>query len=233
MMLLDDVVTTIDAQHRDKIAKLLLSEFREYQLVITTHDGIWYEQLINWQKALNLEAYFKNMKIIGWDLDTGPKIRPYKPRWQRILDKLENNDKTGAGNEGRVYLEWLLKEICEQLAVPIPFKRSGKYTVAELFNPTEKRIKEKLKDSELKRDLLEKFEILRATSFMGNLLSHDNLEIENLSIQEVKAFCEAVCSLHETFLCPRCGRFLKYFRESKIIRCPNLGCESPKKAETV
>jgi len=232
LVILDDVVTTIDANHRDKIAELLLREFKDYQLIITTHDSIWYEQLINSQRALNVQGNFINMEITSWDVNTGPVISPYKPRWERILGKLRNNDKTGAGNECRIYLEWLLKEICERLEVPIPFKRSGRYTVTELFDPAEKRIKNKLKDGDLKKDLLDKFRHLRGTSFMGNLLSHDNPEIGSLSIEEVKSFCNAVHNLHEAFLCPECGRVLQYFKDSKIVRCPNLRCESPKKEET-
>ena len=232
LIILDDVVTTIDANHRNRIAELLLRKFKDYQLIITTHDGIWYNQLIDSQRAFNMQGNFVKLEILKWDVSTGPIISPYKPRWERILDKLESSDKTGAGNECRTYLEWLLKEICEQLEVPIPFKRNGRYTVAELFDPTEKRIREKLKDGCLKDDLLSKFKDLRANVFMGNLLSHDNPEIENLSIEEVKTFCEAVHNLHEAFLCPKCRRFLKYFRDSKIVRCSDLRCESPKKEET-
>jgi len=232
LVILDDVVTTIDANHRNKIAELLLKEFKDYQLIITTHDGIWYDQLINLERALNVQGNFINMEITAWDVNTGPRLSPYRPRWKIILDKLENNDKTGAGNESRIYLEWLLKEICEQLEVPLPFKRSGKYSVAELFDPTEKRVREKLKDCDLKTSLLNRFQTLRATSFMGNLLSHDNPKIKNLSIKEVKDFCNAVHDLHEEFLCPRCRKFLTYIRNSKIIRCPDLRCESPRQVET-
>ena len=232
LVILDDVVTTIDASHRHKLAELLLKELGDYQLIVTTHDGIWYEQLVNMQRALNVQGNFKNMEIIAWSVDTGPIIKSFKLQWEKIQDKLRNHDKTGAGNQCRVYLEWLLKEICEQLEVHIPYKQSGKYTVIDLFDPAEKRIKEKLKENELKNELLGKFENLRATSFMGNLLSHDNPEIENLSIEEVKSFCRAVRDLHEALLCPKCGKFLKYFRDSKILRCPDLRCESPKKGET-
>jgi len=232
LVILDDVVTTIDASHRRRIAELLLKEFGDYQLIITTHDGIWYEQLVNIQRALSVQGNFKNMEITAWSVDTGPIIKPYKSQWEKIKDKLKNNDKTGAGNQCRIYLEWLLKTICEQFEVPVLFKQNGKYTVSELLNPAEKRIKEKLEDSDLKNELLEKFGNLRATLFMGNLLSHDNLGIENLSINEVKTFCCAVYDLHETFLCPSCRKFLKYFRDSKIVRCPDLKCKSPKRVET-
>jgi len=232
LVILDDVITTIDANHRNKVAELLLREFKDYQLIITTHDGIWYDQLLNFQRALNVQDDFINMEITWWDVNTGPMISPYKPRWEKILDKLKNNDRSGAGNECRMYLEWLLKEICEKMEVAVPFMRSGRYTVRELFDPAEKRIEDKLKDGDLKKDLLNKFKNLKATTFMGNLLSHDNPEIENLSIEEVKTFCNAVHDLHETFLCPQCRKFLKYFRDSKIVRCSDLRCESPKKEMT-
>jgi len=146
LIVLDDVVTTIDADHRDRIAELLLTEFKDYQLVITTHDGIWYEQILNAQRAQNVQSYFRNMKITRWDVNLGPIMSSYKPEWEKILERLENNDKNAAGNEARIYLEWLLKRICEELKVPVPFNPSGKYTVRELFDPAEKRVKEKLKE---------------------------------------------------------------------------------------
>jgi len=66
---------------------------------------------------------------------------------------------------------------------------------------------------------------------MGNLLSHDNVETRNMSVKEVKAFCYAVHELHQAFLCPKCGKFLKYFEDAKcgILRCSDLECESPSK----
>lgn len=232
LVILDDVVTTIDAQHRSRIAKLLLTEFKDYQLIITTSDGIWYEQIINSQRALGVQGNFVNDTITNWDIYTGPRLSKYKPQWDSIQDKLNGNDKCSAGNQGRIYLEWLLKKICEQLEVSVPFKSSGKYTVSELLNAAEKRIKEKIKNTNTKKEILKKFEDVRSTAFMGNLLSHDNPETTNLSIEEVKIFCEGVHNLHEMFLCPTCGKFLKYFRDSKIIRCPDLKCKSPKIWET-
>jgi len=104
LIVLDDVVTTIDADHRDRIAELLLTEFKDYQLVITTHDGIWYEQILNAQRAQNVQSYFRNMKITRWDVNLGPIMSSYKPEWEKILERLENNDKNAAGNEARIYL---------------------------------------------------------------------------------------------------------------------------------
>ncbi|GAH88873.1 unnamed protein product, partial [marine sediment metagenome] len=45
LIVLDDVVSTVDAKHRENICKLLFEEFRDQQIIITTQDGVWYEQL--------------------------------------------------------------------------------------------------------------------------------------------------------------------------------------------
>jgi len=229
---LDDVVTTVDARHRENICRLLIEEFGDKQLVITTHDGVWYEQLRAAQRAYGVEGNFKNLNIVEWSVDTGPIIRPYKPRWERIQEKIDSGDKVGAGNEGRQYLEWLLERICELTQAPVPFKSSGRYTVGDLFDPAKKRIKDLVKDEEFKASILERFRNLEMTIIMGNILSHNNVLTESVSIDEVKSFCSRVRELHEVFLCPECGRFINYYRELKILRCSNPRCKNPIEVKT-
>jgi hypothetical protein len=45
LIVLDDVLTTMDAEHRLRVARMLGEEFGGYQLVITTHDPAWAEVL--------------------------------------------------------------------------------------------------------------------------------------------------------------------------------------------
>ena len=45
LIVLDDVLTTMDAQHRLRVARMLGEVFGGYQLVITTHDPAWAEVL--------------------------------------------------------------------------------------------------------------------------------------------------------------------------------------------
>lgn len=232
LIILDDIVTTIDANHRKRIAQLLLEEFGDKQLIITTHDGIWYDELVSFQRAHRVQSKFENIEIVEWDISTGPITRRYKPKWGKILEKLENKDKNGAGNETRIYVEWILKQCCTMMESTVVFKDSGKYTVAELLDSAESRITKLLKESDLKTDQLEQFKELRATVFMGNLLSHDNPQLENLSFGEIEEFCNATHDLHNSFLCPECENFLQYFRTSDVVRCSNLRCDSPTKVET-
>jgi DNA repair exonuclease SbcCD ATPase subunit len=224
LVILDDVVTTIDAKHRGKICKLLFEHFGDYQLVITTHDSIWYDQLRAYQIAYKQESRFKNMEIVGWTLDDGPLIEPFKPRQDRIVDRLKKGDKHGAAAEGRLYLEWLLKKIIITTKAKVLLK-TDRYTVSDLFSPAKNRISRLLTDGDYKKETLARFQELESTAIFGNLLLHDNPEAENASIEEVKQFCESVINLHESFSCPDCGQFLNYYQDMKRIRCNNPKCK--------
>ncbi len=223
-IVLDDVVTTIDAQHRGRICKLLFEHFKDYQLLITTHDAVWYEQLCAHQRAFGISGAFKNMEIVRWTLETGPIIEPYKTRWDRIEARIKSGDKSGAANEARRYLEWVLRKVCEAMMARIILK-AGRYTVSDLLAPAKLRVKDLVKDAEFKEKVLEGFQELEATVIMGNLLSHDNPEAENTSMAEVERFCEAVHELNNTFTCPGCGTFYKYYQDLKRIRCSNSRCK--------
>jgi len=233
LLVLDDVITTIDARHRENICRLLHRKFGDKQLIITTHDGVWYEQLRASQRAYGVNGNFKNLIIVDWNVDTGPIIRPYKPRWEIIQEKIVSGDKKGAGNEGRQYLEWCIEKICEITQAQAPFKISGRYEVWDLLIPAKKRIGDLIKDGEsFKTIILEKFMDLEATIIMGNLLSHHNPLAEDVSIEEVKSFCDRVHELHQVFLCPTCGHFINYFRDLKILRCSNPKCGVPVEVKT-
>jgi len=232
LIVLDDVVSTVDAKHRKNICKLLFQEFNDKQLIMTTHDGVWYEQLRAAQRAHGVDGNWNNLVITGWDVENGPTVRPYKVRWERIQEKIEAGDKAGAGNEGRRYLEWVLERVCETIRVPIVFKTSGPYGIGDLLLPSKKRIAKLVKDEAFKNEVLEIFQDLESTILLGNLLSHNNLLAEEVTRGEVKDFCESVQNFHHVFLCPCCEQFLGYYKNLKILRCPNSRCEEPYEVKT-
>jgi ABC-type lipoprotein export system ATPase subunit len=226
LLVLDDVVTAIDSNHRDKICKLLFETFRDKQFIITTHDEVWYEQLRAAQRAYGIDGNFVNLMITNWDINIGPEFSPYKPRWDRIQDKIKVSDKS-AGNEGRVYLEWLLGKICESTHAPVPYNSSGRYEVWELLTPAEQRLDSLISDATYKQRVADAFKDLKSTIIMGNLLSHYSILAEKITINEASVFCTAVYNLHQIFLCAACGNFIKYYDDLKILRCPNSKCTTP------
>lgn len=232
LIVLDDVVSTVDAKHRENICKLLLGEFRDKQLLITTHDEVWYGQLQDFQRAYRIEGDFKNLVITNWHVENGPTIRPYKIRWERIQEKIDSGDKTGAGNDGRQYLEWLLKQICKVTNASVPVNNWQNGMISGILPHTKKRCEDIIKEDDFRAKISKAFQDLETTISMGNLLSHNNELAEEVSIEEVKRYYESVHNLHNAFLCPTCGHFVGYYRELKILRCPNTRCENPMEVKT-
>lgn len=75
LLVLDDVVSSVDAPHKARVARLLFEEFPDRQLFITTHDGRWFNELRAAQAELGIESV-NNLVIEGWTLASGPSIRP-------------------------------------------------------------------------------------------------------------------------------------------------------------
>lgn len=233
LIILDDVVTTVDSKHRSHICRLLIEEFQEKQMIVTTHDNLWYEQLHQHQIAYNITGDFHNLVITSWDIRNGPNIRPYKLRWAKIQEKINSSDKGGAGNEGRQYLEWLLETICETTVTPVPFKKTGRYEIRDLLPSAKKRLlNDLLKDDDFKRKIEEAFRDLERNIILANILSHNNPLSEVVSIEEVKLFCEAVNNIYNLFLCTNCGKILKYHQDMNLLRCSNPRCQDPLEIRT-
>lgn len=232
LIALDDVVTTVDARHRESLCRLLHDEFADRQLVVTTHDGVWYEQLCAAQRAYGVQGDYKNLVIVRWSPEAGPALRPYKPRWDTILQRIADGDKSGAGNLGRQHLEWVLETICETVAAPVPFRPSGRYEVRELIDCARRRLRHLVMDDEFAERVNVAFQDLERTVIMGNLLSHDNMLAHAITLEEVSTFCEAVRALHSVFLCPACDKSIRYYRDLRMLRCPNPSCAAPSEVRT-
>lgn len=225
LILLDDVVTTLDSGHRARLAELLIQEFSDRQLIVTTHDNVWYEQFKAQERAYRKEGEFKNIEIVGWNLTSGPRVVDNRPVRESIEAKLTQGDKSGAANESRQYLEWILEKLCEGMEVSVSFKMPPRYEVRDLLPPARARILSMLKDAEFKLLAEQAFIELEKTILVANLLSHNNLFASEFAIGEVRAFFESVENLHNVFSCPDCGSFLRYYRELSIIRCSNRNCK--------
>lgn len=223
LVILDDVVTTIDAQHRDLICKLLFEKFKDRQLVITTHDAIWYDQICAAQKAYSIDGKCMNLDIVKWTFELGPQIEPYKPRWESIVSRIDSGDKQGAASESRVYLEWLLKRICLNMQAKVVFKTAG-YTVADLLNPAKSRLIDLISNTEFKQMVIDSFREIESIGLMGNLLTHDNVDAANVSMDEVERFCLAIHAIRMILQCPECETFLRYYQDMRRTRCPNGRC---------
>lgn len=71
-IVLDDVLTTVDIYHKERIARLLLEEFEGFQFFITAHNRSWVDELESLCVELNRENII--YEIEDWSLEDGPSI---------------------------------------------------------------------------------------------------------------------------------------------------------------
>lgn len=65
LIVLDDVLTTVDSAHRLRVAQMLTKEFVDYQFIITTHDQLWAKEL----EHILPQASLVTLK--SWSLEQG------------------------------------------------------------------------------------------------------------------------------------------------------------------
>lgn len=223
VLVLDDVVTTIDVQHRSRICDLLCDEFGDWQVLVTTHDRNWFEELKEGSRVRGRSGKVIAHYIPEWTREQGPTFLPYQSREGYVTECLKRADTEGAANHARSQLESVLKQIAAGTGASVSYRASGRYEVQELLDSVRCRVKQ-MSNAEFRDRVLTALGSLEAVKFIGNFLSHDNPAALGLSVTEVSAFCGAVDALEKVFLCPVCGHKLRYDPSGQHIYCTNKQC---------
>ncbi|MGG7462825.1 hypothetical protein [Plantibacter sp. YIM 135347] len=91
---LDNVVMSVDSNHRRRFAELLKTEFAGVQFIITTHDEVWARQM----RASGLVKSASMARFYGWTVDAGPAYG-VSDAWASIEVDLEKEDLAGAAHK--------------------------------------------------------------------------------------------------------------------------------------
>ncbi|GAB6860210.1 AAA family ATPase [Haloplanus litoreus] len=145
IMMLDDVVMSIDAEHRRPLADLMGSELTEdYQLIVATHDDLWHRHL----RSSGVVSSSNAIQLSGWDIEEGPQThgRP-EMEWDTIESELENGNTSIAAHQTRRMAEWYLREACDRLNAKVPFKSNSRWTLGDFQSGAISRYKELLRAS--------------------------------------------------------------------------------------
>lgn len=129
LAVLDDVVMSIDGGHRRAFCRLLREQFPDTQFIITTHDPIWARQL----RTEHIVDGTTIVEFQDWSVKTGPIFEPVSEVWSRIANDLAHNDVPSAAARLRRHLEYVARELADEIAAPIPYRGDARYELAELF----------------------------------------------------------------------------------------------------
>jgi len=127
IIVLDDVIMSIDHNHRRDICRLIKTHFSDKQLVITTHDTAWAKQL----KTEGIVEQKNMIHFLSWDIEVGPSYEWDKDIWDKIAELLKKDDVPGAAQKLRREAECYFENVCDFLSAKITYKGSRQWELGE------------------------------------------------------------------------------------------------------
>ena len=135
LLVLDDVLIGLDLNNRLPLLELLRAEFPRHQIILLTHDLVWFDiakehtnDLGNWSYARLFEE------------PTGP-AEPHYPRFERLKPNMEDlqvaagylysGDLRAAAVYIRAAYESHLKRICENNGIEVCYKKNSRHVTAD------------------------------------------------------------------------------------------------------
>jgi len=127
VVVLDDVIMSIDRTHRRAICRLLKEVLPDRQYIITTHDNAWAKQL----RTEGVVAQKNMIHFANWNIDTGPVFEFEEDVWDRIEKDLNKNDVPAAAHRLRRNAECFFENICDFLMADVLYKGNHQWELGD------------------------------------------------------------------------------------------------------
>jgi energy-coupling factor transporter ATP-binding protein EcfA2 len=204
LMVLDDVMHSVDADHRRRVIELLRDYFSDHQLIVTTHDPIFYRNLRQIFRRGEVEQH----RIGGWSLERGPVLADSSTDIDRITVPEIRNDKSAeelAAAAGR-FLENLLKKLTERLQINVQARFETRYTIGDLWPRLEAKLNGQRSFKDQHGDLAT--QIGESVWLRSEIGAHDNEDAAPPTEEEVREFAVMLTELYEATFCADCRDYL-------------------------
>ncbi|UWQ09682.1 AAA family ATPase [Aliiroseovarius crassostreae] len=198
-LVLDDIVTSFDINHRRRLLRLLKEEFSDWQILILTHENVWFD-LIKREMAPSGWLFHE----VSADNENGILLENSPATMRALID--QKKGKEDVTNDLRKLLEAILKDVCYALEVKVAFRFNEvneKRMPEELLSQLRSTLKEKSPD--LAKDAV--FAELAGSTLIANLDSHDNPE--KVVGGDIDVLLEDIDKLVNLFVCDGCNRIAR------------------------
>jgi DNA repair exonuclease SbcCD ATPase subunit len=216
LVILDDVVMSIDSSHRRAICKLLNDHFPDVQFVITTHNRTWARQL-------KTDGVVKSNNMIhfkGWSIDTGPKYQDDTDVWNKIDKDLEDEEVSSAAHKLREHGEYFYENVCDSLKANVPYRSDNRWEFGDYLNGAKQAYKKYLKLAKKSANSWEKEEQVEAFTEIetqaNEIIQRTQLEHwginenvhytkwKDMGKEDFQPISEAFQDMENLFRCPEC-----------------------------
>lgn len=238
LMVLDDIVLSIDLGHARRLLKVINDRFADHQVLIFTHNGLFFD----WCKQ-ELPKYRARI-IKRWSLEAGPQLGDYASALQYLHTAIadESSAKRLAQTVMNLMDEWLA-EVRFVHELSIPARPGEQYTLTEIWSQFGANFKSALKkwtplESELEK-VLELIDELKGLPHMRNrLAAHENDFAREFPLGVVRTTGEQCIKLVAALYCAGCGRFAELQPDRRepstmMCRCEKLRYIRPRKQQAM
>ncbi|NLV03000.1 AAA family ATPase [Haloferax volcanii] len=227
LLLLDDVVMSVDQDHRLEIAQMIAEEFAgDYQVIITTHDELWAEQLSS-QGALQGG---QQIRLREWSFDGGVKesrgyIDVYE-QWETVEAAMESDQMERAAHELRYATERMLQQCAVSLGGKVEYDPRLRHTLSDFKDSVSRRLN--TLTGRAKNNLDQSDEMFAEANDLdnayGSILDEVGQQLNKvnrrvhwtpgrwltLSPDEFEEVFEAHKAAYELLYCDECGSCIRY-----------------------
>jgi len=213
LVILDDVLQSVDATIRVSVMDYILREFSDWQLVVTAHDRLWQNQLRELCRRHN--HLFSEREIVRWSFDSGPVILEGKGIDQPLEEALNRGDTMYICSQSGLLLESICNRLSWTLPTSVVRRKDDKYTLGDLWPGVQK----VLRKTNIQATVQEVDKWLHLRNLVG---AHYNDWAQSISTQEARLFGEAVLRLFTSVRCSKCFHWIESTSERNqqwVCRC--------------
>lgn len=230
LLILDDIVLSVDMGHARRLVQLIGEEFSDHQLVLLTHNE-GFAQLCS-KSLKNLVRH----DVVGWTIEDGPRLSMHVSGLDFLRQTLEScGDAQRLARAGLPVVEGFMRDACRAYFVGMPY--GADLTFGDYWPALSKKLKElsKLKVVPSLDAALE--ELWEPTFVRNSLAAHFQPWAGDVALEEVQRHVRGVLSLVSLLECKKCSSLAglkNRFDTTAGLRCecaggPTLNASGPNK----
>ena len=224
ILILDDVVMSVDENHLDRFIGLLHDEADNFaHIIITTHYRPWKDRY-RYNRAPSYKVHFVELR--PWSLGNGIRVQNGKLAIDELRQALNDQnyfDRQKITSISGIILENILDYLSVLFECRVPRKAKNDYQLRELLDCISKKLMDTLKVEHLEKSAIGKYDgltVLKTVDLKTSLNNikqlaiirnwvgaHFNYDGSSVSDADVEEFGKLTLELSELITCPDSGNF--------------------------
>lgn len=226
VVVLDDVLTSADSVHMDRLIQLLHDEADNFhQLIITTHYRPWFDRYRYPHPSIASKVQL--IQLLHWSIPRGiqhSRTRLSVEDLQELLKK-EPLERQSLASRSGILLEGVLDHLTLLYGCNIPRKAIPNYTLIELMRALNTKLRNALKvrktngTGTTETEIKPLIEHLENTAWIRNQVGCHFSVSSDITDREVIEFAEHTIALADAIVCHGCGEVSRRNKDGSSWDC--------------